>query len=164
MPVPQPPDRPHGANLLRRPEGIPQQTICVQLHQPLTLLHIRLTPRQVFWCPELCSGISRIQPVPERRIPHSRTPVDCITTCLMPPDFSHSAIRTISAVPLPNSVPAPRHMPAAQPHNGFCCRYRCPLHADGESPVRDRPRHQSPGDYSLPRPVLYYFARIARPT
>jgi len=50
------PDRPHGANLLRRPEGIPQQTKRVQLHQPLTLLHICLPARQVLGVPRVAQA------------------------------------------------------------------------------------------------------------
>src|SRR6266568_8211109 len=42
-----PPIGPHRADFLRGSKRVPQQTIGVQLHQPLTLLHIALAPRQI---------------------------------------------------------------------------------------------------------------------
>ena len=43
-----PPVRSHLANFLRRPERIAQQPIGMQLHQPLTLLHVAFAPWQIF--------------------------------------------------------------------------------------------------------------------
>src|SRR5215831_199461 len=45
--VPLPPVSPQPANLLRRSERVAQQTIGVQLHQPLTLLDVGLLTRQI---------------------------------------------------------------------------------------------------------------------
>ena len=42
-----PPVCPHRADLLRGPERIAQQTVGVQLHQPLALLHVALAAREI---------------------------------------------------------------------------------------------------------------------
>src|SRR5438552_5570187 len=53
QPVPLPPDRSDRTDLLRRMEGISQQPIAVQFHQPLALLHVALASREVFSPPRV---------------------------------------------------------------------------------------------------------------
>src|SRR5262244_378871 len=48
-----PPIGPHRADFLRRPERIPQESIGVQLHEPLTLLYVALAPRQILRLPRI---------------------------------------------------------------------------------------------------------------
>src|SRR3954463_4903179 len=51
--IPLPPVRPQYADLLTGTKGVVEQSIGVQLHQPLALLYVRFPPRQVL-------GVARI--------------------------------------------------------------------------------------------------------
>ena len=48
VPISQAPDRAHAFHLLRQPEGVAQQPVGVQFHQPLAFLHIGFSPGYVF--------------------------------------------------------------------------------------------------------------------
>jgi hypothetical protein len=51
VPISQAPDRAHAFHLLRQPEGVAQQPVGVQFHQPLAFLHIGFSPGYVFGVP-----------------------------------------------------------------------------------------------------------------
>jgi hypothetical protein len=53
MLIPQPPNGSHSLDLGSRQETGSQQTIGMQAHQPLTLLHIALAPRDVLRSPRI---------------------------------------------------------------------------------------------------------------
>ena len=46
--IPQPPDRSNLFYVFCQPEGVAQQPIGMQLHQPLALLHVRFPSRHIF--------------------------------------------------------------------------------------------------------------------
>src|SRR6516225_691507 len=97
-----PPVSPQLANLLRWSERVAQQTISVQLHQPLTLLtsvflHGRFFVSRAFTRYTSNPASSRMSYTGVQY-----TPVDCMATVRMPHCFSHAAISFNSTVVHPN--------------------------------------------------------------
>src|ERR1017187_9498070 len=98
-----PPVGAHRADLLRRPERIPQQTVGVQLHQPLALLHVAsctslFRPGRPFVSRALTRYTSKPAASRMSYTAIQYTPVDCIATVRIPHRFSHSAMAFSSTV------------------------------------------------------------------
>jgi hypothetical protein len=71
------PARPHRQDLFFRTERIPRQPVSVQLQQPLTLLDVRLSPRQIFVSSAFTRNTSILRAAGMSYRAISYTPVDC---------------------------------------------------------------------------------------
>src|SRR6516162_1513715 len=130
-----PPVSPQLANLLRRSERVAQQTIGVQLHQPLALLHVGLLTRQILGLPRVHQV--HFQPRFLQNVVH-RSPVH---PCGLHSDGAHATLLQprppfLSTPPwcIQIAVPAGYPAPGVRPHSGLRCRYRSRRHPDAPPP------------------------------
>jgi len=130
-----PPIRPHRADLLLWAERLSRQPLGVQLHQPLTLLHVTFAPRQIlrlraFYQVHFETNLFQVVVYPQS----STRPL----IASRPSEFGvASANRPWPAARLScnrSAVPVGCPVSTVRPRSGIRCRYQCPPHRDASPP------------------------------